>query len=103
MSSNSPAGSQVTFTPAETTVSSVEFWLQGAAIRRPERVAIESGPETITYARLHELAAERSHSLSAELPAGACVALEDPDRFAFAVELHACLLRGHAALPIDPR
>jgi O-succinylbenzoic acid--CoA ligase len=81
----------------------MKFWLHGAAVRRPERVAIENGLDAITYARLYERAATRARALADDLPAGCSVALETPDRFAFAIELHACLLSGHPVIPIDPR
>jgi o-succinylbenzoate---CoA ligase len=81
----------------------MRFWLQGAAARAPHRVAIEYGRDAITYARLYEQAASRARALVDELPAGWAVALETPDRFAFAIELHACLLSGHPVVPIDPR
>ncbi|MHB8658182.1 MAG: class I adenylate-forming enzyme family protein [Solirubrobacteraceae bacterium] len=79
-------------------------WIHTAAARRPERVAIEYGERTITYAELSRLAAGAAHSLAHHgAGAGARVALELEDRFAFAVALHGCLLNASPAVPIDLR
>ncbi len=80
----------------------MQFWLQAAAARRPDRVALELATERITYAEL----ARRASTAAARLggtPAGLPVALEHEGRFEFAVALHACLLAGRPALPIDLR
>ncbi|HEV3055932.1 MAG TPA: AMP-binding protein [Solirubrobacteraceae bacterium] len=72
-------------------------WLEIAAAKRPERVAIEYRDRTLTYAQLLARAAD------AAPPSGARVALEQTDPLEFAVALHSCLLAGAAAVPIDPR
>src|SRR5580704_7713228 len=97
MSSYSPAGCHVTLTRAETTVWALGTWLEIAAAKRPERVAIEYRDRTVTYAQLLARAAD------AAPPSGARVALEQTDPLEFAVALHSCLLAGAAAVPIDSR
>src|SRR5580704_17159029 len=74
-------------------------WLELAAARHPDRVALQSGSRELTYAGLLEHAAAEAHRLTAGVP----VTLELTDPFEFAVALHACLLAGAPAIPIDPR
>jgi O-succinylbenzoic acid--CoA ligase len=77
----------------------VESWLYRAAAARPEHPALVTPARTLTYARLLDTAA------GVDLPArpGDHVALALAPGEAFAVALHACLLRGAVAVPIDPR
>ena len=80
----------------------MRFWLPAAAARQPERVAIEYGARQVDYAELSRRADAGARTL-AGAPAGLPVALELEDRLEFAVALHACLLSGRPALPIDLR
>ncbi|MGI8622094.1 MAG: AMP-binding protein, partial [Solirubrobacteraceae bacterium] len=72
----------------------MEPWLTLAARRRPDRVALQGAGEALTYAELHA----RARAL--EVPGGL---IEHPPGVDFAVALHACLLRGVPAVPLDPR
>jgi acyl-CoA synthetase (AMP-forming)/AMP-acid ligase II len=74
-------------------------WLQLAADRHPDRVALQSGSRELTYVDLLARATAAARGLTAGVP----VALEAADPFEFAVSLHACLLAGAPAVPIDPR
>jgi O-succinylbenzoic acid--CoA ligase len=76
-----------------------EQWLVRAAARRPDRVAVEAGDERLTYAELLELARAAAEGLEP----GRRVALTEPAGLDFVVSLHACLLAGAAAMPVDPR
>ncbi len=77
----------------------VDHWLPRAAARRPDRIAVATPEAQVTYAEL----LERAGAAAAALDPGARVALEDPPGIDFAVALHACLLSGAIAVPIDPR
>jgi O-succinylbenzoic acid--CoA ligase len=77
----------------------MEPWLTRAAARRPNRRAIELGARRLTYQELLDRASAAARALTPGVP----VALELSDPFEFAVELHACLLAGVPAIPIDPR
>jgi O-succinylbenzoic acid--CoA ligase len=67
-------------------------------------VAIEGPERSITYRQLAGLAAEGARRLQSEgVGAGDRVALDIADRTELAVALHACLLYGAVAVPIDPR
>jgi O-succinylbenzoic acid--CoA ligase len=74
-------------------------WLSLAAARRPDRTAIELGARRLTYSEL----LARASAAASELSPGVPVALELSDSLEFAVALHACLLAGAPAIPIDPR
>ncbi len=74
-------------------------WLQLAAARHPDRVALQSGSRELTYATLLDRATAAARGLTAGVP----VALEAADPLSFAVSSHACLLAGAPAVPIDPR
>jgi O-succinylbenzoic acid--CoA ligase len=76
-----------------------EQWLVRAAARRPDRVAIEAGDERLTYAELLDRARDSARGLEA----GRRVALTEPAGLDFVVALHACLVAGAAAMPVDPR
>ena len=80
------------------------FWVHLARDRHPQRVAIELGERSITYAELSEQAIEGSRWLEGQgLATGDRVALEMEDRFDFALALHACLLTAWPAVPVDLR
>ena len=76
-----------------------EQWLVRAAARRPDRVAVEAGDERLTYAELLDRAGEAADHLAP----GARVPLTSPAGVEFVVALHACVLAGAAAMPVDPR
>ena len=77
----------------------VESWLYRAAAARPDHPALVTARRTLTYRQLLDAAA------GADLPAGPGqqIGLALPPGEAFAVALHACLLRGAVAVPIDLR
>jgi o-succinylbenzoate---CoA ligase len=79
-------------------VSVVAYWIHEAANRHPDRIAIEGPERSLTYAELREAAGERAGTLRASR-----VALSSPAVEEFAIDLHACLLAGAAAVPIDLR
>jgi o-succinylbenzoate---CoA ligase len=73
-------------------------WIEAAAARQPDRIAIEGPERSLTYVELRDAAvagagAVRARRVALELPAG-----ED-----FVIALHACLVAGAAAVPIDLR
>jgi O-succinylbenzoic acid--CoA ligase len=82
----------------------VEAWLQRAAATAPRRTAVQTPRGACTYAEL----LERARAGSAELAergvvAGDRVAIALPAELDFAYALHACLLAGAAAVPVDLR
>src|SRR3954468_23000636 len=102
MSSYSASGAAVHSTAAEATVRPrmrSDAWLERAAQRRPERVALECGADVLTYRELHARAAVAA----AGLRAGAPVAIDLPPGTDFVVAFHACMLAGAVAVPVDPR
>ncbi|GAC1434703.1 MAG: o-succinylbenzoate--CoA ligase [Solirubrobacteraceae bacterium] len=76
-----------------------EPWLLRAARQHPARVAVETPGGALNYAQL----AERAVARASDFPPAERVPLRQPPGLAFAVELHACLLAGATAVPIDPR
>jgi o-succinylbenzoate---CoA ligase len=78
------------------------FWLQLAASKHPDRIAVEGPERSLTYAELWSAAVSASHALAR---VGArdrvALALRAPEEFVIA--LHGCLLAGVAAVPIDLR
>ena len=79
-------------------------WLARAAARHPLRVAIEAPDWELTYAELLARAEREAQRLSATgVRAGDRHPLPYDDPKAFPAQLHACLLLGAAAVPIDPR
>jgi O-succinylbenzoic acid--CoA ligase len=79
-------------------------WVQLAAAKHPNRVAIEYGGRSVTYAELSERARERGQTLADRgIVHGERIPLEIDDRVEFAISLHACHIAGVAAVPIDPR
>ncbi len=75
----------------------MEPWLERAAAMRPDRVAIEAPDGRLTYAELLARARDAAPDL------GGVVAIDLPPGLEFAVRLHACLLAGAAAMPVDQR
>jgi O-succinylbenzoic acid--CoA ligase len=72
----------------------IEPWLERA---RPHRTAIEAPDGQMTYAALLAAAREDARELSGR------VEIEARPTLDFVVRLHACLLAGARAVPIDPR
>ena len=75
----------------------IEPWLERAAVLRPERVAVEAPDGRLTYAELRSEAGDAARGLQGRVEIPARPGLE------FVVRLHACLLAGARAVPIDPR
>jgi len=77
----------------------VESWLVRAARARPDHPALVTARATLSHAELLDAA------WAAELPAGPGerVALSLAPGAGFVVALHACLLRGAVAVPVDAR
>jgi o-succinylbenzoate---CoA ligase len=75
----------------------MEPWLERAAAVWPDRIALESPDGALTYRALHSRAASFTAS------PGDRVAIALPFGLDFAVAVHACLLRGAVAMPIDGR
>jgi O-succinylbenzoic acid--CoA ligase len=73
----------------------VESWLARAARERPDTAAVND----LTYGALYE----RARAAAAGLPRGARVGLALPPGEAYVVALHACLLAGALAVPVDLR
>lgn len=82
----------------------VEGWLARAAAARPAHTAVQTPVESWSYARLHSSARAGAQELAARgvLP-GERVAIALAPGTAFAQALHACLLLGVAAVPLDLR
>src|ERR1044071_4189846 len=77
--------------------SAMEPWLERAASVWPDRVAIDSPSGSLTYSALRVLASGFDAS------PGDRVAIALPFGLDFAVAVHACLLRGAVAMPVDGR
>jgi O-succinylbenzoic acid--CoA ligase len=78
----------------------VDAWLPRAAARHPDRPAINR----LTYAQLLGEAARTARKLAGRgVGAGDHVGIELPPGEAFCIALHACLLLGAVAVPIDVR
>ena len=75
----------------------MEPWLERAAALRPDRVAIEAPDGALTYAALLDRARAAARGLHG------VVAIDLPPGLEFAVRLHAALLAGAAAMPVDQR
>ena len=82
----------------------VEPWLPRAAALRPQTIAVEAAGERLTYAGLLEQAAVGAGGLLERgvAPGDRVAVLAEPG-VDFTVLLHACLLAGAVAVPIDPR
>jgi O-succinylbenzoic acid--CoA ligase len=82
----------------------VDAWLARAADARPDRVALESREGRFTYAQLYAAASCGAEELADRgALAGERVAIALPAGFAFAQALHACMLLGAVAMPVDLR
>ncbi len=82
----------------------VEAWLARAAAGQPERTALETPAGSCTYGELYaraRLGAERLAERGAG--PGRRVAIALPAGLHFAEALHACMLLGAAAVPVDLR
>src|SRR3954453_13228200 len=102
MSEYSPAEVQVTVPILGPMM--VEPLLRRAAALRPDRPALESVDGVLTYAALLERARAGAADLAARgVRPGDRVALLLPAGEAFVVALHAVLLAGAAAVPVDLR
>jgi O-succinylbenzoic acid--CoA ligase len=78
------------------------FWLELAAAKHPDRIAIEASERTLTYSELSREAISAASAI-AGLGAGERVALALPAGEEFLVALHGCLLSGRAVVPVDLR
>jgi O-succinylbenzoic acid--CoA ligase len=79
-------------------------WLSGAAGRHPDRVAVEAPDESVSYRELLLRAVRAAGALHQRgVRRGQPVALLLEPGLAFVEALHACLLLGAPAVPIDPR
>jgi o-succinylbenzoate---CoA ligase len=82
----------------------VEAWLARAAAARPEHAAVQTPDGSWSYARLHDAARFGASELLARgAGRGARVAIALPAGAQFAQALHACLLLGAVAVPVDLR
>jgi O-succinylbenzoic acid--CoA ligase len=82
----------------------MSFWLHRAAAMRPDRIAIEGPERALTYAQLSAAAIAGARRLG-EIGGGSLrrVALELAPGEDYVVALHACILAGAAAVPVDLR
>ncbi len=82
----------------------IEPWLIRAAVGRPRHTALDTPEGGCTFAELLASASASAHGLSARgVSAGDRVALALPAGLDFAYALHACLLLGAVAVPVDLR
>jgi o-succinylbenzoate---CoA ligase len=82
----------------------VESWLARAASARPEHTALRTPSGDWSYTRLHDAARAGAAQLVARgATRGSHVAIALPAGPQFAQALHACLLLGAVAVPIDLR
>ncbi len=82
----------------------VEAWLARAATQRPEHTALHSVEGSLSYRQLHAAAlAGAADLVGLGAGPGARVGIALPAGLAFAQALHACMLLGAVAVPIDLR
>ncbi len=82
----------------------VEAWLERAARLAPQQVAIETPQASLRYAELARAARAAAGELAERgVARGDRVAIALPAAPGFAQALHACLLLGAAAVPVDMR
>jgi O-succinylbenzoic acid--CoA ligase len=82
----------------------VEAWLARAAMARPRHTALQTPQGAWSYAQLHAAARFGAGELAARgAGPGSSVAIALPAGLAFAQALHACLLLGAVAVPVDVR
>jgi o-succinylbenzoate---CoA ligase len=77
----------------------MEPWLERAAALRPNRTAVEAPDGSLTYSEL----LARARRVALDVRPGDRVALALPAGLDFAIVLHASLLAGAAAMPVDLR
>jgi O-succinylbenzoic acid--CoA ligase len=78
-------------------------WLEIAAARCPQRIALEGPTRSLTYAELAREAAGLAERLARTGAGGGPVAVELPPGEEFVIALHACMLAGAPIMPIDLR
>jgi O-succinylbenzoic acid--CoA ligase len=79
-------------------------WLSSAAGRHPERVAVETPQESVTYRELLLRAVRAAGALHMRgVRRGEPVALLLEPGLPFVEALHGCLMLGAPAVPVDPR
>ncbi|HMH46357.1 MAG TPA: AMP-binding protein, partial [Solirubrobacteraceae bacterium] len=82
----------------------VEAWLTRAAAARPDRTALHTPAGACSYAELLASALLAAEELAERgVVAGERVAIALPAGLEFAHALHACLLLGAVAVPVDLR
>jgi O-succinylbenzoic acid--CoA ligase len=82
----------------------VEAWLTRAAVARPGAIALETPAGRRTYSELLDAAVVRARDLSERgVARGERVAIALPPGLEFAYALHACMLLGAVAVPVDLR
>ncbi|MGD1057657.1 MAG: AMP-binding protein [Solirubrobacteraceae bacterium] len=82
----------------------VDGWLARAASQRPDGIALQTPQESCSYVQLHAAARAGASELAARgAGPGSRVAIALPAGLDFACALHACLLLGAVAVPIDLR
>jgi O-succinylbenzoic acid--CoA ligase len=82
----------------------VEAWLARAARARPQHTALQTPRGSCSYAELYAAASAGAAELCARgIGAGDRVAIALPSGTEFAQALHACLLLGAVAVPVDLR
>ena len=82
----------------------VEAWLARAARTAPGAVAVETAQRSLSYAELWDVAARAAAELAARgARRGEQVAIVLPAGIDFAIALHACMLLGAVAVPVDLR
>ncbi|MDQ6750799.1 MAG: AMP-binding protein, partial [Actinomycetota bacterium] len=79
-------------------------WLGAAARSAPDRIAVLTSAETVTYAELATRVDVAAGRLAARgVAPGAGVGLALPTGLAFVEALYACWRLGAVAVPVDPR
>jgi o-succinylbenzoate---CoA ligase len=79
-------------------------WLGSAAASHPDRAAVVTQDETVSYAHLHDQARLAAGRLRIRgVGPDDRVALQLPPGLPFLVALHGCLAAGAVAVPVDPR
>jgi o-succinylbenzoate---CoA ligase len=82
----------------------VEGWLARAVTTRPDHTAVETPTGSWSYRELNDAARSGAASLARHgAGPGARIGIELPGGLPFAQALHACLLLGAVALPLDLR
>jgi O-succinylbenzoic acid--CoA ligase len=80
------------------------FWVEQAAARRPDTIAIEGPERSLSYAQLSAEAVQAARALAAlGVRGGARVGLALAPGEDFVIALHACRQCGAAAVPVDLR